>query len=301
MAELRLLDAGVDWLSVTSMQQARCGLMQQRALRYLRQEEKLGNKVRPWAMSGFIGYAAGSVQVGTRQDGTLVRLGGERAKEVWKQFHGLSDNCSRLDVQITVVTSGDVAQLIRKEYTRAKRVRARKRAGGEVAWFDSTNSSATIYLGQRTSERFGRIYNKEQESGLERFKGCARYEIELKGRVSWTTANWLSEQVDERRACIALVTEFARARLGKSSLDSLVTEVPMSIDTPRSHKMAPTVERSLQYIRACIRPTVRRLVQAGYQHEVLEALGITIQDNALQLALFDTQLSQEKEVKSYVN
>ena len=42
--------------------------------------------------------------------------------------------------------------------------------------------SQTLYVGKRVSDVYIRIYDKFEECGDERYKGCVRYEIEYKGK-----------------------------------------------------------------------------------------------------------------------
>lgn len=264
-----IVECGIDWLTTTATDKRTAMLLLHRAAAIQREEERRGFFVKAWRQSGYAGWACGRVQHGERQDGAIVRLSSDLASEYWWDCYQITERCTRLDWQVTGRTHGPVNRFLKtlragfrqhyKSHSRPVRTRVISDDGGGF----------TLYLGQRTSDVFFRGYNKGIESGEERYQGCARLELELKGdacksAIAWTLAgSSVSEQV-----CAGIKGFLAdRGISGFSTFRNPHSFYECS-------KPASDVVRTLQWLTVSVGPSVRNLIQLGHSASVADALGL---------------------------
>lgn len=276
-----LLDAGVDWLTVTTTDKIRGKRMAQRAMRLLSQEVKMGNKSKPWSMSGYQGFASGSVQTGERRDGIIVRLGSSVARTEWRRFYEESENCSRIDVQCTVVDGSSPTATLAKEWRRLRKFWKGNGRAPAVSYFHSSDGSGTLYLCKRSSEMFGRVYDKGAESKLDHYKGALRWEIECKGDRARQIAKLMAESSNVQYDACCLVSTFFGARgcscksldLARDSAASVGIQ-RMAYSIPALRRLASDDGRLLRWIHDCVRPSIQDLIGRGKSYDVAHALGL---------------------------
>jgi len=223
---------------------------------------------RPWSMSGYQGFACGSLQCGMRPDGYIFRLGGEWAKRHWRDVFHATRKASRLDLQYTLRFNCDPSRIISRSYRQAKREKARHPHGPSHSLYSASNQSSTLYLGSRYSERMARIYDKGRESKSENFRNCVRLEEELKGDTANNFAHQLFVSEDEQRAILSEVCGFIQDR--KVSTWLTVDHLPCS----HAHRPATDIERRLAWLQVGVRPSVQWLVERIGRDRVLAALGL---------------------------
>jgi hypothetical protein len=125
----------------------------------------------------------------------------------------------------------------------------------------------TLYIGSRTSERYGRIYDKFKESGKLEYAGCVRYEIELKGDVSretWrqltsgeTSIDWLLPRAVmwfEEHGIVGVMHGYSTKKLATVKHDT------------------PTADKAVSWLFRQVSGTVARLVSQGYWWPAFNAL-----------------------------
>lgn len=273
--------AGVDWITLSGMGGSTTEELAWRSDRLLQEEFRQGNTKRPWGMAGFNGWKCGHVQYGFRGDEVIVRLGGEVAAEHWRQLHGVSDNCSRIDLQVTVNTGEDPSMVIRRAYQRARLwARGQPKAGG-VSILETTNGPSTIYFNRRVSDRFGRIYDKGAQSKIEAFRGAVRWEVEFKNRAARFISTTLSGVSEDGPLCVDQVDGFMSKR--RASWTNGVRRQPQYLDVP-TLQSADTIgscfgsvsdsSRQLAWLRSNVSRTVQQLLDRGLGEEALTALGL---------------------------
>lgn len=289
-AKLEFLSSGIDWITVTSTTRKSCVSMADKAAQLVKYEVQSGNIRKPWGMSGFTGWKAGSIQFGKRDDELMVRLGSKLAHDNWRYFYALADNCSRIDIECTTRTDADACRRVRwhwKEATRYQQQRARQ---AFVGHYSGNDKSETLYLGRRISDVFGRIYDKGRQSGLDHYQNSVRYEIELKGNRARQTAIELFEEESESLAVSMRVAGFLRKR------GVVLPRRWASYYHSGSARPACDRDRLLAWLSKTIRPSAIALASSGGIQEVLDALGLT----HLAQPIPTTLSSSSKGVKEYV-
>lgn len=265
---LEVIEAGIDWLTVTAADIRNANKMEIRALRIMREERLAGNEERAWSMSGFVGRMCGGVQFGLRHNEVLVRLTGSTADAHWSKFARICDNCSRIDLQVTVRHTQDAPKVIAKHYKDARKHSSKSERGPSVSIFVSNNDSSTLYLGSRQSDVYIRIYDKGAESGLDHYSQSLRYEVELKNELAYAMLNRLRSQSSWRSMVVQYVQTWSTARGVGARWSTGDMELLCS---PRTRS---TADRRLGWLRANVRGTVKFLMDHGRGPDCLTALGL---------------------------
>jgi len=290
VGDVELVDWGVDWITVSQMRSGSKKPLELLALPLLKQQQKLGNMRHGWGMAGYSGFQCGSVQVGTGPQGALVRLGSKVAQQHWRKFYDNADGCSRLDLQLTVKTTTPTQRLIRRHYRQALR---KVKSGGptrEISIWQSSNGSATLYINQRISDRFGRIYDKGAESKQPEWKDCVRYEIELKNDYCSNTITQLHRtKADEGPITVSLDGRLCAQTENSTSLFIISRALQFFSDVGASvPRFAPlpinnivSCDRSdssrvLQWLSSQVRPTLARMSSSPHWPDVLKALALHV-------------------------
>jgi len=266
--EAQLVDCGVDWITGTGLAGAATEVLVHRFANWMDKETARGMERRAWSMSGYQGFACGSLQCGIRHDGHIFRLGGEWAKRHWKDVFHATRKASRLDLQYTLKFNCDPSRIISRSYRQVKRDKARHPHAPSHSLFSASNQSSTLYLGSRWSERFGRIYDKGRESKAETFRNCVRLEVELKGDAANDYAHKLFTTEDEQRSILSEVCAFMQDRNVSTWLT--VDHLPCS----HAHRPATDIERKLRWLEVGVRPSVHWLLERIGRQKVLAALGL---------------------------
>jgi len=265
---LEVVDAGVDWVTITATTKSS-------ALRLLEyghsagvSEQAQGNEKRDFQFKGYNGWRVGAVSYGARPDGAIFIARGGLAREHYRSAFEAGTNCSRIDCQVTVRSPVPPERQILNAYKSALKFSRTLRRGPRVDIHRSSQGSSTCYLGSRASEKFGRIYDKGNESLLDVLDGCVRYETEFKGAAALQQIKRVAYSKDPTHQCIREVSEFARIR-----------HVPLELarTNPQTFVLQSRAcdhQKSLDWIRLCIRPTVERLVDRGLAAEVYDCLNV---------------------------
>jgi hypothetical protein len=274
-----IIDYGVDWLTVTCTDRERGSLMGTKALAIMNDVRAEGDELRPWSMFNFNGWQCGQIQSGEGDGSLIVRMWGTLAQRYWHDFFKWSTNCSRLDLQVTARWPIDCQLKMKQLFRNMKRNGSADGRKRFLSLYQSTDGSSTIYIGQRSSENYGRIYSKGKQTPLPFWVNSIRLEAELKGDTANHEAQRLATMNNQREYIIARVLTWFSERgcllslpkecFGLSHLSSSVTSPPYSSDRAR---YLTDSERSLTWLRSSCCLTVQKLIAAGYLNEVLDAL-----------------------------
>jgi DNA relaxase NicK len=263
-----IVSSGVDYLTATFTSKRTTKLVAEKAFDILETEMSSGSRRRPWGMEGFSGWRAGAIEVGQRNEEVIVRLSSYLAHTNWKWFAAKAANVSRIDLEVTHRNEKDANRRINTHYQQAKRFVQAGHSVADVGYRRSLKGPSTVYFGSRVSDRFGRIYNKHLESGLDYYAGCVRYEVELK-----------------KRAAKLAVAQLLNPDYGETSIDakchSFFCDRGCRLEwfsTSQDNNYCPAIirdaDRSLRWLHEVVRPCVRRLCLDGRSKEVIQALDI---------------------------
>lgn len=265
-----LISAGVDWFTGTARSTEAVDSLRAVALGLAEVQLHDGFYGRPWRQSGYEGFAVGHVQYGERDDGCCIRLGSNVADAHWHRCFAFAENVTRLDVQSTWRFKSEVGPLIQKHYGEILRRNKRFKKAPAVSMLVDGTGGRTVYSGRRSSDCFGRIYDKGRESKSPSFDRCVRYEIELKGKRGKALSSDFFLRRVQPVAIAALTLEWFRRR--GCFLRPLIEKLGahQNVFYPECPAILADAERSLRWIEKSVFPTIERL-RAYYGDERIAA------------------------------
>jgi hypothetical protein len=176
-----LIGSGVDWITASAQATSTGHSLEILGRWLVNDERRLGNDEREWRSHGYEGISSGSASVGVGDAGTVLRVSGYRASEVCRDIVSIADNVSRIDLQSTVRFSRDIHALAREHAGELRRVQSQRAKQLHTRLERTFGRGDTLYVGSRTSNYYGRVYDKARESGEQEYVRCWRYEVECKG------------------------------------------------------------------------------------------------------------------------
>lgn len=264
-----LIEHGVDWLTVTAREPHLIKALVDEGDRILSDARSQGDEVRPFNWKGFTGWCAGGVDVGVRYDCGMVRVHGRTAQLEWSNVGPLGQNWTRIDLQHTYkLKDCDVDAFICKAWRSVKHT---KLHGKNVLWHYERDikDGDTLEIGRRSSEKFGRAYNKAKESKLDHYEACIRAEGEFKGDCAKTIA-------------MAMLRSKVPANVASGYLCQFLSERGIKLRTLPGGSLqligctkSADVDRYLSWLRKSLQSGVRNAVELRGVEAVIEALGLT--------------------------
>jgi DNA relaxase NicK len=262
------VDSGVDYLTCSynaDVDFARLGLFVNRVKRV---EQREGNIVRSWGMSGYQGERVGGLEWGSRKDGSIVRLSGFSAQRWWRRFGSLATNCSRIDLQQTFLHEEGWSKIMKEIWRQMHLHWKNNQHRPKPRVFVGPFGPETVYSGERTSDVYLRAYHRGSKKGLGHLEGHVRFEAELKDTRAWLTLQRLlsakEHHADVRSQCWTMF-ENRGCRLVWSNAETTRIRAPSK---------ESDVHKRLAWLEKAVQPCVLELIHLGYGDEVLRALGL---------------------------
>lgn len=265
--------AGVDWLTITTSDPTRRTSVLKRFLRLKEAFLLMGELPKDWGMRGYRGISIGSARWGTRRDGDILILSGMDALTFWRIFAPLGENCSRIDLAVTVQLEHPQPNLLGLycDWLRGNGSRTAKRA---TSMERVDGIGATLYINKRSSDQMGRVYDKGAEmKDVLMTHRLWRYELELKGTRAKKA---LGQLLDAGDALPSRIVETAWKWFNDRDIPPLFDRY-----TPDGYLIQMDVSarvtsssQQLNWLSSQVKPTVARLRKAGLEAEVISALGL---------------------------
>lgn len=266
--------AGIDWLSCTlGRDELDYQVWRGDTLYALQKVCDEGYTLTPRKLLGYEGYSAGNCFVGENDKTGYAQFTGEKADWAYEYTVHPKAHYSRIDVQMTIKT--DVMNV--KEGKRCYRAAMDNNKGlpsgrrRKIWLIIGSDGGDTCYIGSQSSDQRARIYNKEVQSEELQYTRCWRYEVVFRNWLATGIAREnLNSTVKREYVCMALVLEWLTKR--GVSIPNVVCGTTIVLPIERTR---PTeVETSIRWLREQVRPTLRRLIEAGYRASAFEAIGI---------------------------
>ena len=279
----RITSAHVDWLTCTASDPASQQRLWDLALRRLNACKHENETPPRWHGHGYSGWQGPGVRLGSRADSTIVQLSGAESAEHWQEAVRASENTTRIDLAVDASFDPPAPRLARQLYRKIGPHKTSGRKTKRTIWA-SSDGGETLYIGARSSENFGRLYDKGIEQKVAQ-KGCWwRWEVELKGE----TARTVVDGMVRHRVGGAEIARGVSAWFGRR-----VGAAPAPADDSVVHNVCSeptTADRQLQWLTSSVRPTVQRLLESQPLERVLFALGLLGEVDRLPLERATTQL-----------
>lgn len=277
MISLRRIEAvyaGLDWLTLTlpldASQVPYLYSLWQRSIKSIADE---GNELKPRSLQGYDGMSSGNCFVGERHDSVMLQLTGAHANEHYASVWRSDCRIPRLDVQTTVKFRKEVKDVAKRGYDALTRhshsdPKAKNRKYSIIRGSDGGD---TLYIGSRTSEQFGRLYNKAVQSEQTVYDRCWRWEIVFKNDMASNLGPRIPKSIDERAKWAATLVKNWYRRRG-INMDFGAGDEPVALPLFQARKT--DVQTKLDWLESQVRPTVTFLTEHGYGDSVYTALGL---------------------------
>jgi Replication initiation factor len=260
---------GIDWLTATAPHGVQWKGFRSVGNALLEQARAAGGDVKPAALRDYGGFRADGLFVGRRHADNIIRLSGALAACHALSVARQSRNVSRLDLQVTLFTHGEQPRLALHTY-RALRRRARARHRQRtLTYVESHPRGETLYLGRRTSDFFGRLYDKASESKMGEPRTLWRYEVEVKRRKALALASRLLRVPNAATEIECYVRQWWAERGARPAWTSQEHAIISQLLIGEKQRDV------LAWLTTSVSVTVRRAIDTYGLDVVVSALGLT--------------------------
>jgi len=265
--ECSLLDASVDWFTVTMEDGLRSRFAEAKAIRVMKVLADGGSEQSSTNRLGFVGERVEHFFYGKRGDLLMVIGSGEVAASEASFFLSMATNVSRLDLAVTLRDDDidrDWTAIALEQCSYDGRVDSGILKTHRIT---GTPDGNTLYIGSRSSDRYIRIYDKTAESKGVWPERSWRWEAEYKKPRAGMVAARLLQQSGGPGAVLDVV---------KSALADVRVSLPYNGSpsgwTPKRPKTLTDSESRLIYTSRVVAPFISRLVDSVGEYRVKQAL-----------------------------
>lgn len=264
-----IASAGVDWITATAQQGGTRWDMMSFADNQRRRFMDAGVPIKQAYRLGYQGWQAESFFYGLRDDGTIIVASGATAHDVHRSVAQVSNHISRLDLQVTIALPSERPNLARQAFACLKEGPPSRVKVRNVTLIDTHPQGETCNVGKRSSDCYGRIYDKASESGSAPARSLWRYEVEYKRGAAGLVAARLGADHPPQVVAKSLVHAWFNAR----GVEPLFSPGPFSCSQepskgPETHDVLTWFEESLSI-------TISKAISRFGLPRVLEALRLS--------------------------
>jgi hypothetical protein len=264
----KVASAGVDWLTCTGATILSREELWRHGLRLLQASKREGEKTTAWHANGYVGWKGAHFGFGSRDKSVCLQLSSFQAEDEWQHCIGASENVTRLDLAVDTHFDPPLPTLSAKVYRDSDHVPPLNGKPPKRTLYVDSDGGSTLYVGARSSENYGRLYDKGIKENVAPAGVWWRWEVELKGRVAVANGESLVAADDHRVAIVQEVAHWFGRRTGHTYTSSHL------MGTLVGPRQPTTVDRQLTWLARGVRPTVAALVERVGVERVLRALGL---------------------------
>jgi len=265
-SDVEMVESGIDWLTITCKSGDSDYELRQTMESLFVKLEHEGTIGKSWShIGGYRGARYASAAYATGRQGGLAVLSGAESERFWQDVMPMG-NPSRLDMQVTVLLKRP-QNLARLYYTSRDTAKVKP----AFAMIDSSDGGSTLYVGRRSAEQFGRVYDKGVEAGSHRPGWLWRYEIELKARAARAGRDVLRTNQNGASGVIRdTVYRWFNSRDCPPVWSSGDIEGVLELAAKVSD-----IDKTTEWLVKCVRPSVQRLRSNGIaQSTLFDLLGL---------------------------
>jgi hypothetical protein len=265
---ITIQSVGVDWLTVTASEGKQRDLLREYGIELMMADAKAGNRVYPFRLRGYEGGSTKSVQVGERGPSVLVRLMGIKADSEWEELLALAQGCSRIDLQVSVRQEPFDKDLAIRTWQEAKHLADAEGKPPQYDLYARKNAGSTLYIGDRASRYFARMYDRWAKTKQDDDLGVWRYEVEAKRE----RAAQVAATLPRGDQALPWAKGFVYGHFATRGVSPIFAhDTPISL--PPLHEEPTDADRSIAYLGRVARPVLERLSSWGRLADGLRALG----------------------------
>lgn len=268
MDQHEVMNAGVDYVTVSGRASGNALSLERWASDVLAQKRIAGERVRPAIRFGFRGHCSDHLFSGSNETGSVVIISGPECVPLAGEAITRSDNVSRLDLQTTVWCHGEQPHLGCELYSRTRARYAQSRTKRTCGLLQMHPKGQTFTLGKRISDCYGRVYDKATEAHLGPPRTVWRYEFELKRKV----AQRLAHAYVNSGCSSSWVTAQVHSLYSVRGVDPTFRPASAHEDVDLCFLRAPSAR--LRWFRESVRPAVATAIKTQGLGATLKALGL---------------------------
>lgn len=263
-----VVSVGVDWVTVSAEEGAKAELLKEYGLRIVGSEAGRADRMYEAHSHGLAGWRTRHVVCLWSKERTVVELHEHLSHDQWADVLELSDNCSRLDVEVTVRQEPFDRLLAIREWQNS--LGQRTEAGKEPYYdlYARRGKGNTLYIGTGASRFLARLYDKGRQSRQAVYRDCWRYEVQARRERAGQMVERFREAADPSTDMASLVHGHFAARGLVPIYEQPTSAVLRPLPRPPSD-----AERSLAWVETAWRPTLKRLAEWNAETDAWRVLG----------------------------
>lgn len=264
-----VVSSGPDWITATAKRGSKFAQLTDLGFDLLNRKRDAGGAIHSASRFGYQGHSSGSIFCGIRDDDAMLQMSGPDLPAYTSPIIDAADNVSRLDLQVTVWTHGEQPHLAIESYQRLARSRHQRHRPGQVTLITSDPMGETLNVNKRTSDHFGRLYDKASEAKAGPPRTLWRYEVEFKRRAAMAHAHLIvgSDTVP------SLTRNIVHSWWRKKGVEPTFTLPEGS--RLETLKLEPKETDVIDWFEKSVSITVARAVKLRGLRVTLEALGLS--------------------------
>lgn len=263
-----IVDAGIDWITAFAANgDARKRLLDV-ADSWVCKDRNAGQSECPASRFGFEGYRGSQWFFGTRPDGAIGVLSGSLASLAGRELMAVSTNVSRIDFQVTYALDYTDLNVALNEFNRLQSMPNKRGRPHGYQLIYTQPEGQTLNVNKRSSDLYGRLYDKGSESRRYAAGKLWRWELECKRRSALHHAMVCRQHTNLATYSTRVVKAFYH---GKGLEPGWSNEVADLAGRPQLNRLR---SNPLHWFHTTVRQTVQRAVSSHGIKAVVEALGM---------------------------
>lgn len=259
---------GIDWVTATSANDGVGGRWYEILQNLAKTRSAVPDHIEQWSNGYYSGVGIDGLKWGYSGNlGYIMQASSSTANVVFPMIKQRPRRVTRLDLCVDVYLTKGPQHLARKAYAEVKEIGEKQR---KYSLFEGTDNGATLYVGSRQSQQFGRLYDKGVESKSAPPGLYWRFETEYKKPLSTEVSELLSELTSEERH------EQIKNRVANWFADRHINVAKVLANAAASPivvmQRQTSVDRKIAWLHSQVSPTVRMLIDAGLGRQVLLSL-----------------------------
>lgn len=226
-----------------------------------------GQRVSTWRWKGYEGWSLPGASWGRREMDDIGVVKGELANDYWYVLSGYARNVSRMDLAVTLPFSPASPNFAHNQWLKIQEAKETQSVGRKYTYIRNLDGGTTLYVGSRTSDEFGRLYDKasQQSSGPE--GSVWRWEVELKRQRAKQAVRDLRNHAKPS----IIISQFVRQWFEARMVNAPWKDQDGQLNMERSARIN-SLETTLEWLRSQVKPAIFRLIREGHHKQVVDAL-----------------------------
>lgn len=262
-----VIESRLDWLTMSSRDPSACAsLLEWRDRRFAVLGEE-GHREKSYTAYGRAFRSRAQVAIGVGRSDVIAQFSGPEAQRGFADCINWATNVSRIDLAVTGRFDTPTDTVAEGEYRAAQTAPRGRGRRSELTLILSEDRGDTLYVGSRTSDALGRLYNKWKESRSAEYTGCWRWEVQYRRGQALATARALQASQAPQAQVQATVSSWFRGRGVRAAFGSSAVPLDNRVASRPSDD-----ERWLAWARKSVQPRAKQLVARYGWRFVAEAL-----------------------------